>query len=243
MRTGACSGVCGVIRTRRGHGDDHDRRHRRAHLPRLAVADELARRGARVFWLGTHDGMESRLCAARRRLRRDRFGSVRGKGLKRLILGPYAILNACRQAFAVIGRRAPGVVLGFGGFASFPGALMAVARNLPLIVHNLDARRGLANRVLRHGADPCADRLPGRARRGRTRVSSGSAIRCGKRSRPPRPPDSDSRDARPRSRCWSWAAARARSADEAVPEALALSRATAVARHAPGRRAPHRRTA
>ena len=30
-------------------------------FPGLAVADELARRGARVFWLGTSDGMESRL--------------------------------------------------------------------------------------------------------------------------------------------------------------------------------------
>jgi len=89
------------------------------------------------------------------------FGSVRGKGVKRLLLGPYAIARACKQAWGVIARRAPGVVIGFGGFASFPGALMGVARNLPLVIHNLDARPGLANRVLRYGADRVLTGFPG----------------------------------------------------------------------------------
>ncbi len=52
-------------------------------------------------------------------------------------------------------------MIGFGGFASFPGALMAVARNTPLVVHNLDAKAGLANRVLRHGADRVLTGFPG----------------------------------------------------------------------------------
>ena len=83
-----------------------------------------------MLWLGTNDGMESRL-VPRHGVDFEGldFGSVRGKGVARLLLGPYAIINACRQAFAVLRRRAPGVVLGFGGFASFPGALMAAARN------------------------------------------------------------------------------------------------------------------
>jgi UDP-N-acetylglucosamine--N-acetylmuramyl-(pentapeptide) pyrophosphoryl-undecaprenol N-acetylglucosamine transferase len=139
-------------------------------FPGLAVADELGRRGARVFWLGTSDGMESRLVPRHGvDFEGIAFGSVRGKGVKRLVLGPFAIMNACRQAFGVIGRRAPGVVLGFGGFASFPGALMAVARNLPLVIHNLDARPGLANRVLRHGADRVLTGFPGVLGEGRDR--------------------------------------------------------------------------
>ena len=67
-------------------------------FPGLAVADELGRRGARVFWLGTSDGMESRLVPRHGvDFEGIAFGSVRGKGVKRLILGPYAIANACRQ--------------------------------------------------------------------------------------------------------------------------------------------------
>src|SRR6185312_12229893 len=45
------------------------------------------------------------------------------------------------------------VVLGFGGFASFPGALMGVASGRPLVVHDANAVAGLANRILAYGAD------------------------------------------------------------------------------------------
>jgi UDP-N-acetylglucosamine--N-acetylmuramyl-(pentapeptide) pyrophosphoryl-undecaprenol N-acetylglucosamine transferase len=131
-------------------------------FPGLAVASELKSRGARVFWLGTREGMESRLVPSHAvDFEGIAFSSVRGKGIKRLLFGPYAIANACRQAWAVIGRKRPGIVVGFGGFASFPGALMGVARNLPLVIHNLDARAGLANRVLKHGADRVLTGFPG----------------------------------------------------------------------------------
>jgi UDP-N-acetylglucosamine--N-acetylmuramyl-(pentapeptide) pyrophosphoryl-undecaprenol N-acetylglucosamine transferase len=123
-------------------------------FPGLAVATELKGRGAHVFWLGTNDGMESRLVPKNGvDFEGLDFHGVRGKGLKRLLFGPYAILLACLQARRVLARRKPNVVVGFGGFASFPGALMAVAQNRPLVIHNLDARPGLANRVLRLGAD------------------------------------------------------------------------------------------
>jgi UDP-N-acetylglucosamine--N-acetylmuramyl-(pentapeptide) pyrophosphoryl-undecaprenol N-acetylglucosamine transferase len=139
-------------------------------FPGLAVAAELAARNARVFWLGTTDGMESTLVPRHGvEFEGIAFGSVRGKGIKRLLLGPYAIARACQQAWSVIARRAPGLVLGFGGFVSFPGALMGVARNLPLVIHNLDARPGLANRVLRHGADRVLTGFPGTLGEGRDR--------------------------------------------------------------------------
>ncbi len=131
-------------------------------FPGLAVAAELIARGWRVSWLGTRDGMEARLVPGQG-VEFDGldFGSVRGKGLARLLLGPFAILSACLQARRVLKRRHPQVVIGFGGFASFPGALMAVARNIPLVIHNLDARPGLANRVLRFGADRVLTGFPG----------------------------------------------------------------------------------
>jgi UDP-N-acetylglucosamine--N-acetylmuramyl-(pentapeptide) pyrophosphoryl-undecaprenol N-acetylglucosamine transferase len=139
-------------------------------FPGLAVAAELAARGAHVSWLGTREGMEARL-VPEHGVAFDGldFRSVRGKGWKRLLFGPFAILAACIAAWKVLSRRKPGVVLGFGGFASFPGALMAVARNIPLVIHNLDARPGLANRVLRHGADVVLTGFPGVLGEGRDR--------------------------------------------------------------------------
>jgi UDP-N-acetylglucosamine--N-acetylmuramyl-(pentapeptide) pyrophosphoryl-undecaprenol N-acetylglucosamine transferase len=123
-------------------------------FPGLAVAAELVSRNWGVFWLGTREGMEARIVPDYKiDFEGLNFGSVRGKGLVRFLLGPLAILAACWQARGVIRRRRPNVVVGFGGFASFPGALMAVAQDVPLVIHNLDARPGLANRILRYGAE------------------------------------------------------------------------------------------
>ena len=123
-------------------------------FPGLAVAARLIARGWRVFWLGTHEGMEAKLVPQHGvDFEAIHFAGVRGKGWKRLLLGPVALLAAFRQSLRIIRRRSPDVVLGLGGFASFPGALMGVACNKPLVIHDANAVAGLANRILAYGAD------------------------------------------------------------------------------------------
>jgi UDP-N-acetylglucosamine--N-acetylmuramyl-(pentapeptide) pyrophosphoryl-undecaprenol N-acetylglucosamine transferase len=123
-------------------------------FPGLAVADALAARGASVFWLGTRDGLEATLVPRHGvAFESVSFRGVRGKGLRTLLLGPFALIAACFEALAVFRRRRPDVVLGLGGFASFPGALMGVASGRPLVLHDANAVAGLANRVLAYGAD------------------------------------------------------------------------------------------
>jgi UDP-N-acetylglucosamine--N-acetylmuramyl-(pentapeptide) pyrophosphoryl-undecaprenol N-acetylglucosamine transferase len=131
-------------------------------FPGLAVAARLIARGWRVFWLGTRDGLEAKLVPQHGvEFEGIRFAGVRGKGVRRLLLGPFALLSAFRQSLAIIRRRAPDVVLGFGGFASFPGALMGVACGKPLVIHDANAVAGLANRVLAYGADRVLLGFPG----------------------------------------------------------------------------------
>ena len=123
-------------------------------FPGLAVAAKLVARGARVFWLGTREGMEAKLVAAHGvEFESVSFRGVRGKGLRTMVLGPFALIAACIDSLRVIRRRKPDLVIGFGGFASFPGALMGVASGRPLVLHEANAVAGLANRVLAHGAD------------------------------------------------------------------------------------------
>ncbi|HQU50789.1 MAG TPA: undecaprenyldiphospho-muramoylpentapeptide beta-N-acetylglucosaminyltransferase [Casimicrobiaceae bacterium] len=123
-------------------------------FPGLAVAAKLASRGAEVFWLGTREGMEAELVPKHGvAFESVSFRGVRGKGPRTLLLGPFALVAACIGALGVLRRRRPDVVLGFGGFASFPGALMGVATGRPLVVHDANAVAGLANRVLAFGAD------------------------------------------------------------------------------------------
>ena len=123
-------------------------------FPGLAVASKLVARGTRVFWLGTRDGMEATLVPRHGvDFESVPFGGIRGKGWKQMLFGPYALAAACWSSLKIMRRRMPDVVLGFGGFASFPGALMGVARGNPLVIHEANAVAGLANRVLAYGAD------------------------------------------------------------------------------------------
>ncbi len=131
-------------------------------FPGLAVAAKLVARGWRVFWLGTREGMEAKLVPQHGvAFEGVAFGGMRGKGPRQLVLGPFALARACWQSRGIIRRRAPDVVLGLGGFASFPGALMSVAAAKPLVLHEQNAVAGLANRVLAYGADRILTGFPG----------------------------------------------------------------------------------
>jgi UDP-N-acetylglucosamine--N-acetylmuramyl-(pentapeptide) pyrophosphoryl-undecaprenol N-acetylglucosamine transferase len=123
-------------------------------FPGLAVASKLTARGANVFWLGTREGIEAKLVPQHGvEFEGLSFRGVRGKGLRTLLLGPFALLAACLAARSIIKRRTPDVVLGFGGFASFPGGLMGTAASKPLVLHDSNAVAGLATRILAFGAD------------------------------------------------------------------------------------------
>jgi UDP-N-acetylglucosamine--N-acetylmuramyl-(pentapeptide) pyrophosphoryl-undecaprenol N-acetylglucosamine transferase len=138
-------------------------------FPGLAVAAKLLSRGWHVYWLGTKGGMEASLVRQHGlEFESVSFRGIRGKGWQVLMLGPLALLAACWQSAKIIRRRAPDVVLGLGGFASFPGALAGVALQKPLVLHDANAIAGLANRVLAYGADRILLGFPN-AMRGRHR--------------------------------------------------------------------------
>lgn len=134
-------------------------------FPGLAVAQALRDRGWRVHWLGAPDSMESRLVPERGfALEQVQFGGVRGKGLLTLALLPMKLLRAFWQSLQVVRRVKPDVVLGLGGYITFPGGMMGVLAGKPLVLHEQNSVAGLANRVLAEVADRvfCAFPLQGR---------------------------------------------------------------------------------
>jgi UDP-N-acetylglucosamine--N-acetylmuramyl-(pentapeptide) pyrophosphoryl-undecaprenol N-acetylglucosamine transferase len=78
---------------------------------------------------------------------------VRGKGLLRIVLLPFQLLVAFWQSARWVFVHRPDVVLGMGGYVSFPGGMMAVLMNRPLAIHEQNSVAGLANRVLAKIAD------------------------------------------------------------------------------------------
>jgi UDP-N-acetylglucosamine--N-acetylmuramyl-(pentapeptide) pyrophosphoryl-undecaprenol N-acetylglucosamine transferase len=118
-------------------------------MPGLAVAHEMRRRAWQVVWMGHPAGMEATLVPRHGiAMRPVRFGGLRGKGLATRLALPWNLLRACLQALAALRAEKPAVVLGLGGYVSFPGGLMARVSGRPLVLHEQNSVAGLANRVL-----------------------------------------------------------------------------------------------
>ncbi|MCX7169543.1 MAG: undecaprenyldiphospho-muramoylpentapeptide beta-N-acetylglucosaminyltransferase [Proteobacteria bacterium] len=130
-------------------------------FPGLAVADAVKAAGWKVVWLGNPDGMEARLVPSRGYAMAEvRFAALRGKGVLRKLLLPFSLLSGFWQAWQVLKQVQPDVVLGLGGFISFPGGMMAVLKGRPLVVHEQNSVAGLANKVLSMVADRVLSGFP-----------------------------------------------------------------------------------
>jgi len=118
--------------------------------PLLAVADELrARRpDARLLVLGTTTGLEADLVPARgyelRPVPRAPLPRRPSVDLLRLPGRLGAAVKAAEAAIDEIGAEA---VVGFGGYVSTPAYLAARRRGVPVVIHEQNARAGIANRL------------------------------------------------------------------------------------------------
>jgi UDP-N-acetylglucosamine--N-acetylmuramyl-(pentapeptide) pyrophosphoryl-undecaprenol N-acetylglucosamine transferase len=131
-------------------------------FPGLAVAEALRDAGWRVHWLGAPDSMESQLVPPRGfAFEAVAFGGVRGKGLTTLAFLPFKLLRAFWQSLQVVRRVKPDVVLGLGGYITFPGGMMASLWSKPLVLHEQNSVAGLANKVLAQLADRVFTAFPG----------------------------------------------------------------------------------
>jgi UDP-N-acetylglucosamine--N-acetylmuramyl-(pentapeptide) pyrophosphoryl-undecaprenol N-acetylglucosamine transferase len=156
--------------------------------PALAVAEHLRGAGWRVVWLGTRAGMEASLVPARGfDMEWLSFGGVRGKGPLRLVFLPLKLLVAFWQAARAIFRLRPDAALGLGGYAAFPGGMMAALFNRPLAIHEQNAVAGLTNRVLACLADRVLLGLPAAFTHGKDRPIPCGEVRAEWVGNPVRP--------------------------------------------------------
>lgn len=118
--------------------------------PALALADALLRRDPAtvVTALGTATGLEARLVPARGYT----LAEIARVPLPRrptvdLLRVPGRVSGAVRQTRGHLDRVRADVVVGFGGYVALPAYLAARRRGTPFVVHEANARAGLANRV------------------------------------------------------------------------------------------------
>lgn len=118
-------------------------------FPALAVAKALLERGWQVRWVGAPGSMEERVVKEQGiALDLVDFKGLRGKGVGRWLQLPFALWQAFGQSRRHMQAVQPDVVLGFGGYISFPAALAARVGKVPLLLHEQNAVPGMANKVL-----------------------------------------------------------------------------------------------
>lgn len=130
-------------------------------FPALAVAQKMRSAGWRVVWLGNPEGMEAKLVPQHGfEMVWVKFSALRGKGILRKLLLPVNLLRGFWQGLKAIRQVRPNVVLGMGGYITFPGGMMAALTGVPLVLHEQNAVAGLANRVLAGVADRILSGFP-----------------------------------------------------------------------------------
>lgn len=106
--------------------------------------------------------------------RADRYGSdfparkthivssatVRGKNPVALAKTAFSLIRGYLQARGILTRLRPDVVVGFGGYPTFPPMYAAKAARIPTVLHEANGVMGRANKLLARGATAIASSIP-----------------------------------------------------------------------------------
>ncbi|MGE5359346.1 MAG: undecaprenyldiphospho-muramoylpentapeptide beta-N-acetylglucosaminyltransferase [Bacteroidales bacterium] len=120
-------------------------------FPGVAVARALVGRvpGALVSFAGTAQGLEARV-VPREGFALDiiRSAGLKGKSPAALARGVAMLPASAWDAWRVVARRKPHVVVGLGGYSAGPIALVAALRGVPTLLMEQNAVPGITNRLL-----------------------------------------------------------------------------------------------
>src|SRR6185436_7299448 len=120
-------------------------------FPGIAVAREIQRRdkNSEILFVGSERGIEARLVPQEGfPLRCLPAGSMKGVGWGARLRSLVATVRGIVGAKRILREFRPAIVIGVGGYASFPMVGAAILKGYPRIVMEQNAIPGLANRIL-----------------------------------------------------------------------------------------------
>ena len=117
-------------------------------FPALAVAKQL-QESYNIIWVGAKIGLENKLVPEHGfRLETVSVAGVRNKGLLRKLMLPFTLLRAHWECLRICLKYRPALVVGFGGYATFPISLTAKLLGKSVVIHEQNSVAGLTNRLL-----------------------------------------------------------------------------------------------
>jgi UDP-N-acetylglucosamine--N-acetylmuramyl-(pentapeptide) pyrophosphoryl-undecaprenol N-acetylglucosamine transferase len=125
-------------------------------FPAIAMATEFRRRrpASRITFVGTEQGMETKVVPEYgfELLHIPARGLARRSYLVNLMLG-YHLLAGLWKSWRILNLTKPDLVVGTGGYVSFPVVLAASLMNVPTMIQEQNSYPGISTRLLAHFAD------------------------------------------------------------------------------------------
>jgi len=116
--------------------------------PLLAIFDDL-KNEYDFIWFGTTRGIERQMV----KKEKIKYFSIFSGKLRRYfdwrnLLDPFLVVFGFFQSLTYLGTLRPDLIITAGGYVGVPVVLAAWFLHLPVLVHQLDYRPGLANRIM-----------------------------------------------------------------------------------------------
>ncbi len=149
-------------------------------FPAESLAAELGRRGHAVELATDERADRYGRAFPARAVNIIRSATFKGRDPLSLLRTVTALGLGTLQAWRLIGRLRPAVVVGFGGYPTFPPMIAAQLRGVPTVLHEQNAVMGRANRALAGRVTRIALSFPGTAKLGEAAaraVHTGNPVR------------------------------------------------------------------
>ena len=122
-------------------------------FPAFALAEELGWRGIAVELATDMRGDRYGTGFPAQKVHRIHSATLGGRSPVAVAKTGWTLTRGVREAFRLMGESRPAVVVGFGGYPSFPPLLAARLRGIPSVLHEQNAVLGRANRMLAKRVD------------------------------------------------------------------------------------------
>jgi UDP-N-acetylglucosamine--N-acetylmuramyl-(pentapeptide) pyrophosphoryl-undecaprenol N-acetylglucosamine transferase len=118
-------------------------------IPAIAVARELRRRGHSAFFLGTREGLESKLVPPESfPIEYISIGGLKRVGLRQTVRTMLLLPAAVMKSMLLIHKYKPAAVFSMGGYVSGPATIAAWLMARPVVLMEPNAMPGMANRYM-----------------------------------------------------------------------------------------------
>lgn len=117
-------------------------------FPAFALAEEFARRGIAVDLMTDMRGDRYGTGFPARAVYQVPAATLASKSPIAIAKTAFALIRGTMKAYGVLGKVKPDIVVGFGGYPTFPPIVAAKLRGIPTVLHDQNAVLGRANRML-----------------------------------------------------------------------------------------------